>query len=382
MGVTSIRSGFASSRSGRGLSSTAARKRRNASQPVSAIHGMRLCRHRHGGEFRDVAVLRDEPSDAAAAEPRGQPVDETIELGGILLMAEADLLGRQRFGGEHREPREIEAEAGIELVAERGQPLDEQFADRVRIAHRPRRAGVDAAHRAVGAEQPQLHAARAFAAALQHDGEPRRQPLRDGEHVLLARNRLGERLLGKIRRHRQARTERLAFAPERAIELAQQIVAETRRQRAARQIDDVGDALEADALEHRDGIVGKPQRRERQRGEQRALGAGCDDPRLGKMRRRPGGADRVGDGGAHREAEARQSRDEIAQQRLFAAEQMRAAADVEQQPVGSFGRQRAACSARTSRRSLRAAARPRSRLPARRRDRDASRALRPAQGRA
>ena len=65
---------------------------------------------------------------------------------------------------QHGQPREVEAEARIDLVAERGKALDEQRADGLRIAHRPRCAGGDALHRAVGAEQRQLDAARAFAA--------------------------------------------------------------------------------------------------------------------------------------------------------------------------------------------------------------------------
>jgi hypothetical protein len=34
------------------------------------------------------------------------------------------------------EPRQIEAEAGIDLVAERGEPLDERARGCLRIAHR------------------------------------------------------------------------------------------------------------------------------------------------------------------------------------------------------------------------------------------------------
>ena len=123
-----------------------------------------LCGNGRGGEFGNMAVVRDEPRHAPPAEARAQPVDQAVELGLVLAAAKPDLLLRARLGGEHRQPREVEAEARIELVAQRGEPFDEQRADRLRIAHRPRRAGGEALHRAVGAEQQQLDAARALAA--------------------------------------------------------------------------------------------------------------------------------------------------------------------------------------------------------------------------
>ena len=83
---------------------------------------------------------------------------------------------------------------------------------------------------------------------------------------------------------------------------------------------------------------GQPQRGERQRRERVALLAGRDD-----RRRRveagggPGRADGRRDGGARREAEAGHPRQQVVAQLLLAAEQMRAAADVEQDAVGRIG---------------------------------------------
>ena len=162
--TSSIGSGLASSRSGRGAP-VRPRRGSGGTRPSRArLRVGRLRRHGRGGELGDVAVMRDEPRHAPPAEPRAQPVDQAVELGLILAAAETDLLLRARLGDEHREPRQIEAEARIDLVAERGEPLDEQRADRLRIAHRPRRAGGDALDRAVGAEQRKLDAARAVAA--------------------------------------------------------------------------------------------------------------------------------------------------------------------------------------------------------------------------
>ena len=97
--------------------------------------------------------MRDEARDAPPSEPGAEPIDQAVELGRFLAATEPDLLVRARLGDGDREAREIEAEARIDLVAERGEPLDEQRADRLRVAHRPRGAGRDALDRAVGAEE-------------------------------------------------------------------------------------------------------------------------------------------------------------------------------------------------------------------------------------
>src|SRR5207344_369039 len=120
------------------------------------------------------------------AEPRAQAVDEAIELSPIFMAAEADLFVRTRLGGEHGEPRQIETKAGIDLVAERGEPLHEERADGMRIAHRARGAGRNALDHAVGAEESKLEAAGAVPARCQRRLEPRREPLDGCEHVLFA----------------------------------------------------------------------------------------------------------------------------------------------------------------------------------------------------
>ncbi len=285
-----------------------------------------------------MAVLGDEPRHPPPSEPRAQAVDQAVELGLILVAAETDLLVRAGLGDEHGEPRQVEAEARIDLVAERGEPLDEERADRLRIADRTRGAGGDALDRAVGAEERKLEAARAVAARRQRRLEPRREPLDGGEHVLLARDRLVEALLGEIRRNRQARAERLVLAAERAVELAQEIGAEAGGERRARQIEDVADALQAEARQCGDHVTRESQRHERQRRQEIAFVAGSCDRRLAETRRGPSRADGRGDCGARGKAEARHPCEQIVAQPLLAAEEMRAAADVEQDAVGRIDR--------------------------------------------
>ena len=104
---------------------------------------------------------------------------------------------------------------------------------------------------------------------------------------------------------------------------------------------DIGDALEADARQRRDGLGRKPQCRERQRRKRRtffALGDACFLRKVWLKRATAKAAPIVRrDGGARREAETVHARDEIVAQLLLAAEQMRAAADVEQDAVRRIG---------------------------------------------
>ena len=121
---------------------------------------------------------------------------------------------------------------------------------------------------------------------------------------------------------------------ERAVELAQQIRAEAGGKRRARQIDNVADALEADARQRRHGHGRKPQRGERQRRQQLALLAIGITLRFADMRGGPGGANSSGNGKRIGEASPFDALAEIGDQRRFAAIKMRAAGDVEQQAVG------------------------------------------------
>ncbi len=194
----------------------------------------------------------------------------------LVVRAETGLLLRARLGDQHREAGEIETETGIERIGERGEPLDEQRADVLRVAQRARGGGGHAPHRAVGAEQRELDLARAVAAALERQLQARGELLHHGEHVLFARDRLGKTLLGQIGRHRPQRRERLALAAERAVELAQQIGAEAGGERRARQIQNVADALEADA--------GQRARRCRRRAAAPPVGKGASS--AGSRRRR------------------------------------------------------------------------------------------------
>ena len=209
-----------------------------------------------------------EPRDAAQAEARAEPVDQMRKLRRMIGLREAGLRRFAPFGDERREAQHVVAEARIDLVADDAEPVREQVADARWLAQRLAHADLDAKHLAVGAEQRGLQQPRAFAAPLQQCAELCGELLDGAEHVAFERDRLGEALLGDRGRNRQARRDRLVLAAERLIDAAHELRAEARRERRARAVEHIGDALQSDLRERLDGFGGKAQRSE---------GEGCEN---------------------------------------------------------------------------------------------------------
>ena len=207
-------------------------------------------------------ILRHLPHHAAQSEARAKPVDQMGELGLVIGRREPCLLRIAALGDERAEPHHVEAEARIDFVADHIEPVGEQARDEARLAQRRAGAGLDAENLAVGAKQHHLQQPRAFAALFEHMREPCREPLDRAEHVALMRDRLGKALLGKSGRHWQARRDRLVLEPERLIDAPHERRAETRGERRARTVEHIGNVLEADLRERRDGLGVETQRRE------------------------------------------------------------------------------------------------------------------------
>ena len=278
-------------------------------------------------------VLRNEPRHAAKPEARAEPIDQMRELLALLGPGQSALHRIAALGDQRRKPDHVEAEARIGRVAERGKPVLEQAPYAWRIAQRRAGADLQPVHLAVGAEQRQADEPRALAAPLQHAAELVRQMLDGAEHVLFARDRIGKPPLGHRGRQRQARRDRLVGAAERLIETAEKSIAESRRKRCTRTLDEISHTLEAGARQRRGDLRLDAQRRHSQRQDRRFRFTTRHHRWRAIARHAPGAAHAVGDGNPRLETLMRQPRDEIAAHRRFAAEQMRAAANVEHQPV-------------------------------------------------
>ena len=120
-----------------------------------ALDALRPCRLRGGGQmmlrghgqhraFGDVGILRQMHDDALAADARGDAVDQRGQF--VIVMdigVEIALLLHHDLGAAGGEANEIEAEAGIERIVERIEPLAKQAVDHLRLAspggrYRPR----------------------------------------------------------------------------------------------------------------------------------------------------------------------------------------------------------------------------------------------------
>ena len=269
----------------------------------------------------------------------------------------------------------LDAEARVDLAElERQQRADRLAAGRRGGPARPR------APRAPPSVRTSVSRTRRapWPAAVQPGAERRQQPVDAGEHVGLEPDRLGE---GQAQREdvgRPRRRDRLGGAAERLVEPAPDACGPSRRASwRARQRRHVGDPAQAERLQRRDLLRLEPQRRHRQRRRYgrwsrpaarcgrrpagRAAGGGGAPPRsqrrfwarervaraswsmaspacgrpgagAGIARHRPGGADacRRGRAGAMRPKSAA-SASTCGREPRLAAEEMRAAGDVEHQ---------------------------------------------------
>ncbi len=191
-------------------------RHRQVCPPGTMSHDM--CRHGCDGELRNVCVLFYLPRDAAQAEARAKSVDQMREVGFMIRRRKAGLLRFAAFGDERAEPDDVEAETGIDLVADRVESFGEQPRDAFGLTQWPCGAGLNAKHFFVGAEQRDLQQSRAFAAFFQHGREACRELLDGAEHILVARHRFGEALLGERGWNRQSRRDRFVLDAERLIE--------------------------------------------------------------------------------------------------------------------------------------------------------------------
>ena len=125
--------------------------------------------------------------------------------------------------------------------------------------------------------------------------------------------------------------------PQRLVEPAQELRLEARGKGRARLVHHLADAAQAQPAHEEQGFLAEAERGERQGLQGRPLVARGNDGAVPRAvaGNRPGGPRRIGDRRAREEPEGAQAGGEIGQQPLLPAEQMRAARDVEEQPVGA-----------------------------------------------
>ena len=131
---------------------------------------------------------------------------------------EIRLRGVETRRDQNAKPDEIEAMAGIDVCFERRQPFMKQFADELGLAQRTRRADRNAADSTVDPEKMKLQPFGALPAPLQVDLQLPGQHRHKRLDIVHEADGLGERPLGRKRRNRQARRDRLLHAPQGLIE--------------------------------------------------------------------------------------------------------------------------------------------------------------------
>ncbi len=105
--------------------------------------------------------------DALAADAGGDAVDQRRDL--VIVVhrgVEIALLLHHDLGTPRGKANEIEAEAGIERIAQRIEPLAEQAVDHLGPRHRPPGLDHDRAYRAIGAEEARFQLPRALALSV------------------------------------------------------------------------------------------------------------------------------------------------------------------------------------------------------------------------
>ena len=331
------------------------RKRRNASQPSSA-RALACAGTSRGGELRNMAVLGDQPRDAAKAEPRAQAVDQAVDIGLIFGPAKA-ICSPDRVRRRARRAAPDRSRSRDRAHRRGGEPLDEQRAHRSRIAQRARGAGGDALDRAVGAEQRQLDAPGTFAARRQRGRAA--SPAARSSPARPLRARSARQKAARRRKARPAGAASAVRARGRARGRAGASRSPPKRAASGAR----GTSRISPMRLKPTGAAPPPSRRTGAAPRAAAAQARARSSPEARSRSSPKRATaqaapmRVGNGGARRKAETGHPRQQIVAQRRLAAEQMRAAGDIEQQAVRRISAASGGYSDRTNRPWRRADAR-------------------------
>ena len=292
-----------------------------------------------------MAFLEGEACRGLFAQPRRHAVEKLRDaLAAVAVLRDAlqqiGLAIVQRLGAHGVERGGIETQGRVEPAFEPGQLLPEDADNMLGLAAWPRHADAHLGPAVLRVEQHQREAARALAVSGKLSGDVTDEDACRFRQALQSGKRVGEFQARGINRLRHERRERFPLLPERLVEPAGDCLAQTRPEAGARDAGDLADGGQAQADEQGGTVRIDAQGFHRQGGKMAGLFLGPNDQAWGwgKPRQAPGRAGRPGHGRARGEAKAVQIMEDVAHQRVLAAEQMRKACRFDPQAVRLVGR--------------------------------------------
>ena len=248
-----------------------------------------------------MAFARLESRYSSEPQPVAEPVEERSDAARLIaggVAGKADLFGRQGLDRKGGEDHVLNTEAGIDCV----EPLLEEGREVAWIAARESGAEPDPFDPPVDAVEGEIEPPRSHPLPRQTLDEIRGQPLRRERQI----GRLGDRL-SEAQPHASSGCfaqwrQRFGQIVQRLVEPPRHCLAKTASQRIARHRIEIADPLQADPPQTLGGCGVEAEGLHRQRSEGGAtISRRQDDGVLahfGKAGRRPGGAERVGNGDA------------------------------------------------------------------------------------
>src|SRR6516165_1788825 len=161
----------------------------------------------------NMGVLRHQPRKAARPKASAQTINQMRELGLGVRSDQAALRWLERLRNQRRQPDHVVTKAGIALVANHRQSLDEKPLDAFGIAQRLSGSYLQSINLAIGAEQHGLQQPRALAAPLQDMPKFARELSKGTEYVRFEHNWIRKTALRHVAGQWQARPNRFIFAP-------------------------------------------------------------------------------------------------------------------------------------------------------------------------
>ena len=276
-------------------------------------------------------------------QPIDQPIDQPIHRLVCLSSKGILLAGAQRLHDRCGQGHGLDAKPDIQLV----QMRDQQSGQCRCIPHRAMHADADPSHRPIDPPQRRLQPAGSLAGPLQIPAEIRDHPFQGGPQALGRRQRLGKSQTRDMGRHRPVRRNRFFQTTEQLIQPQGQTTAKACHHRPASHPLQGTDTVQTKPFQQADDIAVQPQGRDRQSRQtipQRPAILDKSHPLLTRLLapagQRPGCSRRRSQCRPRRKPGFTQPCQQIRQQRLRPAEQMRGPRDVDPESALPLGNAR------------------------------------------